>query len=147
MRLIPGLRDSQLAAAAVLALLCGMAIAQSESDEVSDAETDRATDAARETVVGQTVEEVVVIAPRPGSRRRLDSVYVDPLRARILKDLEDTRDDRIESAWRVELAEETDSRIKLGYDPRDEYRLRNEMNLTDLPSEINKPASLIRIGF
>lgn len=120
-------------AAAALALAFGASLAQ-EADEEPAADDEE-------------MEEIVVIAPKPGSRRRLDEVYEDPLRARILKDLYEMRADQEESEWRQKLAEENDSRIKLGYDPRDEYRLRNEMDLTDLPMENNKPATLFRIGF
>ncbi len=120
-------------AATALALAFGASLAQ-EADEEPAADDEE-------------MEEIVVIAPKPGSRRRLDEVYEDPLRARILKDLYEMRADQEESEWRQKLAEENDSRIKLGYDPRDEYRLRNEMDLTDLPMENNKPATLFRIGF
>ena len=120
-------------AAAALALACGSTLAQ-EADEEPVADDEE-------------MEEIVVIAPKPGSRRRLDEVYEDPLKARILKELYEMRADQEESEWRQKLAEESDSRIRLGYDPRDEYRLRNEMDLTDLPMDNNKPATLFRIGF
>ena len=139
MRQDPRFRALPPGAVVALALLCSLAVAQDASEDASDA--------AREEAVQQVVEEVIVVAPPPGGRRRLDNVYIDPLKERILKDLEDARDDREESEWRAALAKETESRIKLGYDPRDEYRLRNEMDLTDLPSDINKPATLFRIGF
>lgn len=146
----PTARRSGVVVAAV-ALLCSVAFAQDAAEETEDADLDRAIEAAREQaindVVEDVIEEVIVVAPPPGGRRRLDSIYVDPLKERIMKDLEDAYADREESAWRAELAEQNDSRIKLGYDPRDEYRLRNEMDLTDLPSDINKPATLFRIGF
>ena len=133
--------------AAGIALLCGVAFAQDSEQETEGVDIDSAVEAAREDAINDVVEEVIVVAPPPGGRRRLDDIYIDPLKERIMKDLEDAYADREESAWRAELAEENDSRIKLGYDPRDEYRLRNEMDLTDLPSDINKPATVFRIGF
>ena len=133
--------------AASIALLCAAAFAQDAEQETDASDRATAAESAREEAINDVVEEVIVVAPPPGGRRRLDSIYVDPLKERIMKDLEDAYADREESAWRAELAEENDSRIKLGYDPRDEYRLRNEMDLTDLPSDINKPATVFRIGF
>lgn len=134
MRLDPhafGLRFG--AVTALLLLSCGYALAQEAAEEPA------ADD--------EEMEEIVVIAPKPGARRRVDAVYEDPLKARILKELYEMRADQEESEWRERLAEESDSRIKLGYDPRDEYHLRNEMDLNDLPSENMKPATLFRIGF
>lgn len=133
--------------AAGIVLLCAAAFAQDAEQESDAADLASAAESAREEAINDVVEEVIVVAPPPGGRRRLDSIYIDPLKERIMKDLEDAYADREESAWRAELAEENDSRIKLGYDPRDEYRLRNEMDLTDLPSDINKPATVFRIGF
>lgn len=134
---MPSMRQSRVlrlgVALAAFALACGSSLAQEADEEPAGDD--------------EEMEEIVVIAPKPGSRRRLDEVYEDPLKARILKELYEMRADQEESEWRQKLAEENDSRIKLGYDPRDEYRLRNEMDLTDLPMENNKPATLFRIGF
>lgn len=131
----PGPAAKCAAVAALLGLCAGAPLAQ---------ETDAARDEDQEE---DTVEEIVVIAPKPGSRRRVDEDYEDPLKLRILKELYEMRADREESEWREELARANGSRIKLGYDPRDEYRLRNEMDLTALPTENTKPATLFRFRF
>ncbi len=116
-------------------LLCGaVAFAQ----EPEEAETDE----------DESVEEIIVVAPRPGDRRRVEpDVLDDPLRARIMKDLAEAEADREEFEWRRQQAIENPSRIKLGYDPRDEYEMRREMDPLELPMDRNKPATLFRIQF
>ena len=118
-----------------VAILFGAAAAAQE-DDTGDAASDDA------------VEEIVVIAPKPGDRRRVDDdVLEDPLRARILKELYEMRADQEELEWRQAQAIENPSRIRIGYDPRDEYEIRNEMDILALPSERTKPATLFRIQF
>ncbi len=41
-------------------------------------------------------------------------------------------------------AVDSPSRIKWGYDPRDDYKMRNEMDLLDLNWEQTKPATFIQ---
>lgn len=102
---------------------------------------------ATETTGAEALDEVVVFAPWPVGPRRLNPLYEDPLKARIQREIAILMQDREESEWRAEFTDEKESRIKLGYDPRDEYRLRNELDLNPPPSETTKPATLIRIGF
>ncbi len=52
-----------------------------------------------------------------------------------------------EYEWRTSATVESPSRIKWGYDPRDDYKMRNEMDLTDLNFEQTKPATLFRLEF
>jgi hypothetical protein len=52
-----------------------------------------------------------------------------------------------ESEWRKPDSSESSSRITWGYDPRDEYRMRHEMDLQDLSWEKEKPATLFRVEF
>ncbi len=52
-----------------------------------------------------------------------------------------------EYEWRKSAAVENPPRIKWGYDPRDDYRMRNEMDLLDLDWEKTKPATLFRLEF
>lgn len=95
----------------------------------------------------EEIEEIVVFAPKPGDRRRLDEEYEDPVKAQLLKDFYQMQADQEESAWRNAAAEDDSSRISWGYDPADEYRMRNEMALHDLPSERTKPASIFKVNF
>ncbi|MGI9206241.1 MAG: hypothetical protein ACR2Q3_19655 [Woeseiaceae bacterium] len=139
---------------AVIAAVLGTALfAQEATEEAEETVTDvveiqeiaapTEVDAAADDVV----EEIVVFGSRPGDRRRVDVEYEDPVRAQLLKDFHKMRQDEEEYEWRKSAAAESSSRIKWGYDPRDDYRMRNEMNLQELPSERNKPATLFRFEF
>ncbi len=116
-------------AATIIALLGAAVFAQEADEEPADD--------------GETIEEIIVFAPKPGDRKRLDQEYEDPVRAQLLKDFYAMQADREEFAWRESDAEST-SRITWGYDPSDEYRMRNEMDLQELPSERVKPAPIFR---
>jgi len=127
-------------AAAIAVLLGAVAFAQEANDEPAD----EAPVATSEEI--EELEEIIVIAPKPGSRKRVDQEYEDPVRAQLLKDFYKMQDDQEEFEWR-DTAAKTPSRITWGYDPRDEYRMRNEMDLQSLPSENVKPATLFRVDF
>jgi hypothetical protein len=119
-------------AAAIVALFGAAVFAQEADEEPADD--------------GETIEEIIVFAPKPGDRKRLDQEYEDPVRAQLLKDFYKMQADQKEFAWRESAAEST-SRITWGYDPSDEYRMRNEMDLQELPSERVKPATVFRFKF
>jgi len=56
---------------------------------------------AQETVEEQTddsevIEEIIVYAPKPGDRRRVDEEYEDPVRAQLLKDFYKMKEDQEE---------------------------------------------------
>ncbi len=128
-----------LGIAAAIAVLFGVAaFAQEANDEPAD-EAPAAT--------SEEIEEIIIIAPKPGARKRLDQEYEDPIRAQLLKDFYRMQDDAEEFEWRDTAAAKTPSRITWGYDPRDEYRMRNEMDLQALPSDRVKPATLFRVDF
>lgn len=125
-------------AAAILALAGTSAFTQEAEDEAIEAEE-----------VGEEIEEIIVSGRKPGDRRRVDEEYEDPVKAQLLKDFYQMQEDEKESAWR-EAAAEDSSRIAWGYDPADEYHMRNEMalqNMQDLPSQRTQPASLFRVSF
>jgi hypothetical protein len=107
-----------------------------------------AQEAAEEPAVdSEIIEEIIIIAPKPGARRRVDKEYEDPVRAKLLKDFYEMQEDQKELEWRKAVADEIPSRIKWGYDPSDEYRMRRQMDLQELPSERTKPATLFRFDF
>jgi hypothetical protein len=130
-----------LGIAAAIAVLCGAA---AFAQEANDEPADEAPVATSQEI--EELEEIIVIAPKPGSRKRVDQEYEDPVRAQLLKDFYKMQDDQEEFEWR-DTAAKTPSRITWGYDPRDEYRMRNEMDLQSLPSENVKPATLFRVDF
>ncbi len=138
---MPAMRNlsvDNLGIAAAIAVLFGAA---AFAQEANDEPTDEAPAATSEEIV-----EIIVIAPKPGSRKRVDQEYEDPVRAQLLKDFYKMQDDQEEFEWR-DTAAKTPSRITWGYDPRDEYRMRNEMDLQSLPSQNVKPATLFRVDF
>jgi hypothetical protein len=120
-------------ATAIAMLFSAALVAQEAEDEQAD-EVD-------------TIEEIIVVAPRPGGRKRVDQKYEDPVRAQLLMDFYKMQEDQEEFEWRIAAVEESPSRISWGYDPSDEYRLRNELALQELPSERTRPATIFRIKF
>ena len=139
---MPAMRNlsvDNLGIAAAIAVLFGAAaFAQEANDEPAD-EASAAT--------SEEIEEIIVIAPKPGARKRVDQEYEDPIRAQLLKDFYKMQDDAEEFEWRDTAAAKTPSRITWGYDPRDEYRMRNEMDMQALPLDRTKPATLFRVDF
>ena len=149
-------------AIAAAAFAGGTATAAQEAIERPPPDTDEVTRAAEPAVVIEEIEddaapapatdaapkmeEIIVLAPKPGERR-LDEDYEDPVRAKLLKDFYRQKEIEEESRWLDSDADTSSSRIKLGYDPRDDYRMRNEMALQDLDWERTKPATLFRIEF
>jgi hypothetical protein len=114
--------------------------AQEESEQSEDtAETD-----------APAVEEIVVIAPRPGSRRRVDDEYIDPVRARVLKDLYALKRDE-EEVEALDAASDrpivSTPRVRVGYDPTEDYLRRSEISLDDPQRETTRPATIFRVNF
>ena len=93
----------------------------------------------------ESIEEIIVVAPKPGDRRRVDPDFEDPVKAKLLKDFYRMKEDQEEFEWRKSAAAENDSRITWGYDPSDEYEMRKQMDLQELPSERTRPATLFKI--
>ena len=124
------------AAAALVALFGAAAFAQQADEEPAD-----------ESEAVELIEEIIVVAPKPGSRRRVDKEYEDPTRARLLKELYELEVLEEEYEWRTSTTVDSPSRIKWGYDPRDDYKMRNEMDLLDLNWEQTTPAALFWLEF
>jgi len=115
-------------------------IAQSGNEEQS----------ADDEFVPDAVEEIVVIGERPGDPRRLDRIYEDPLKTRILREIRQLRVLEEEYEWRRETAtvDGDPPRIRWGYDPRDELRTRRDNELFDLPMErTTQPATIFSVDF
>lgn len=121
-------------AAAALVLLFGAAAFAQEADE----------EPAEDSTV---VDEIIVMGSKPGSRKQLDEQYEDPTRARLLKDFHKMQLDEKEYQWRKSAAMDSPSRIKWGYDPADDYQIRNNIDLEDLNWGKTKPATLFRLEF
>ena len=120
--------------AAVVIGLFGAAVFAQEADEEQADEN-------------EVIEEIIVFAPKPGDRRRVDQEYEDPVRAQLLKDFYKMKEDQEEYEWRKAAAEENTSNVKWGYDPSDEYQMRMEMDLHEPPAHRTKPATLFKVSF
>ena len=131
---------------AVIGAFFGISVFAQEADEEPVIEDLEIGEGADSTDNGE-LEEIVVFGRKPGDRRRVDREYVDPVRAQLLKDFYRMKQEEEEFGWRSSAASDSSSRIKWGYDPRDDYRMRNEMSLQDLPSERTKPATIFRVEF
>ena len=121
------------AAVAVVALFGATVAAQETEDEQANG--------------AEEVEEIIVIAPKPGRRKRVDDIYMDPVRARVLKDLNALKKDQEEYEWRTVKAVVDPPRIEWGYDPTDDYHMRSRMSLEDEAWGKTKPATLFKVGF
>jgi hypothetical protein len=119
--------------AAIVALSGGVAFAQQADEEPADE--------------SRAVDEITVVAPKPGSRKKLDSIYEDPLTIRVRKDLEQLRIELDEYEWRKAATLDSPRRFTWGYDPRDDYRMGSDLFVDDSFSGKTKPATLFRIGF
>ena len=96
----------------------------------------------------ESVEEIVVYATKPGDRIDVDPRYEELLRSRVIKELDRMRVLEEEYEWRKSESDvKTPSRIKWGYDARAELRMRRDTELTDLPVDDTKPATLFRFEF
>jgi hypothetical protein len=133
-------------ASAMLALLGAVTFAQ-EANEAPDNSSEQVEDLPALAPAREEIEEIIVTAPKPGARRRFDPVYIDPMKERLLKDLDEMQRIDEESAWRESGVDNTSSRIKWGYDPRDEYRIRSEMDVMNSPSDTTRPATVFSVEF
>ena len=96
------------------------------------------------------IDEIVVVAKRRSSAGEdADSVIVDPLKARVLKDIRQQRLLNAEFEWRVApslLTIET-PRVRWGYDPRDDVRSADTPTLASLPLDVVRAATVFRLDF
>ncbi|MDH3615744.1 MAG: hypothetical protein OEQ90_04655 [Gammaproteobacteria bacterium] len=123
------------AGAAMLLCVTPASLAQDE-DEQSEAED-------------ESIDEVVVYARRSGDPVDLDALYQSQLRKRIMDDYMKQQRLREREEWRSSLSREIESpsRIRWGYDPAAELRMRRETDLMDLPFETERAATILRVEF
>lgn len=98
----------------------------------------------------KAIDEIVVIGgQKPGDEVDLDALYEEELRARLMRDLEVIKEQEAKGRWsRTEAGiVETPPRIRWGYDPDAEARMRRETDLMGVQYETTKPASLFRVEF
>jgi len=95
------------------------------------------------------IDEIIVYGGRSGDPVDHSALYDAELRQQVFDEVDRLRELEEEYAWRAgDLTEvESPSRIKWGYDPRDEYRVRQDRSLTELPIDRNKPATIFSVDF
>ena len=120
-------------------LLVGLAAFAQEGNDDGNAEAE------------EEMDEIVVIVDRSGDPvMDVDLRHEAILRERIMKEYYRLQQLEEESAWRQadpDLDPRKTSRIKWGYNPQAEARMRRDTELTDLPIDDVKPATIFRIEF
>ncbi len=131
-------RRSRLTARATLfaGLLLGfMATAQEEGEPEDEEEMD----------------EIIVVVDRSGDPiMDVDLRHEEILRQQIMDEYFRLQRLEEENAWRQadpDLDPSKTSRIKWGYNPQAEARMRRDTELTDLPIDDVKPATIFRVEF
>jgi hypothetical protein len=96
----------------------------------------------------EEIEEIIVYA-RPGEKIDMDARYAELFRSRASIELArlEVLDDEYE--WRKSMSEnQSESRIKWGYDPEAEQAMRRDAELSNVPVDTyGKPATLFRATF
>ncbi len=97
----------------------------------------------------KSIEEVVVYGTRRGDPVDIDALYLEQFRKRVLDDYFKQQRLLERERWRssLEIKVKSPSRIRWGYDPGAELRMRRETDLMDLPFETTRPASIFRVEF
>jgi len=97
----------------------------------------------------EPVEEVIVYATRRGDPIDLDARYAEQLRKRVMADYFEQQQLMEREEWRRSLTSDvkSPSRIRWGYDPGAELRMRRETDLMSLPFETTRAATIVRIEF
>ncbi len=112
------------------------------------AEEESGTSEDGEEVTEQVTEEIIVYARRPGIKIDIDAIYEELLRSSLIKEFARIQVLKKQNEWRSpEFDDENSSRIKWGYDPREELRMRRSTKLTDLPIDDTEPATLFKFEF
>lgn len=97
----------------------------------------------------KSIEEVVVYGTRRGDPVDIDALYLEQFRKRVLDDYFEQQRLLERERWRssLEIKVKSPSRIRWGYDPGAELRMRRETDLMGLPFETTRPASIFRVEF
>lgn len=97
----------------------------------------------------ESIEEVVVYGTRRGDPVDIDALYLEQFRKRVLDDYFKQQRLVERERWRssLETKVKSPSRIRWGYDPGAELRMRRETDLMALPFETTRPASIFRVEF
>ena len=101
-------------------------------------------------VADQPIEELVVVAKKPGDQVDAQAKYEAQLRKILLDEADRLRVLEEEYQWRRSsdsMTVESPGRMRWGYDPEDDLEMRRHMDIMDLPAETSKPATLFKARF
>jgi hypothetical protein len=125
--------------ALVAGLLLGTAAAAQDDTDENSVPTD------------EEMDEIVVIVDRSGDPvMDVDARYEAVLREQIMTEYFRLQQLEEDAAWRQadpDLDPSKTSRIKWGYNPQAEARMRRETDVMELPIDQVKPATLFRVEF
>lgn len=129
------LRDMSLILVAAVAAIPPPTFAQEAEDQPKADDT--------------SMEEVVVYGTRRGDPVDIDALYLEQFRKRVLDDYFEQQRLMERERWRssLDVKLKSPSRIRWGYDPGAELRMRRETDLMDLAFETTRPASIFRVEF
>lgn len=125
-------------AAAAMALTGAIALAQENAGPNADEDE------------VEVIDEIVVVAgEKSGDPVDVEALYEEMMRERLMLDQIRLQELQEEDEWRssASMAVESPSRIKWGYDPQDELRMRRDSNLSDVSFVTTKPATVFRSEF
>jgi len=98
----------------------------------------------------EVIDEIVVVAgEKSGDPVDVEALYEEMMRERLMLDQIRLQELQEQDEWRnkTSMAVESPSRIKWGYDPQDELRMRRDSNLSDVSFVTTKPATVFRSEF
>ena len=122
--------------AAAMAITSAIALAQENAGQIADEE--------------EVIDEIIVVAgEKSGDPVDVEALYEEMMRERLMLDQIRLQELEEQEEWRnkTSMAVESPSRIKWGYDPQDELRMRRDSNLSDVQAVTTKPATVFRVEF
>lgn len=135
----------------VVTLSWGVFASAQVSDTVAPADEELPTEIPEELLQSQTMEEIeVIVGPQGESLFDLEMQRQAALREAVFAETRMRERREEELAWRQADPDlqDKESRIKWGYSPQAEQRMRNDMaEMYDLPIDQVKPASIFRVEF
>ena len=135
----------------VAALGWGAFASAQVSESAAPADEELPTKIPEELLQSQTMEEIeVIVGPQGESIFELEMQRQAALQQAVFAEARMRERREQELAWRQADPDlqNTESRIKWGYSPQAEQRMRNDMDeMYDLPIDRVKPASIFRVEF
>jgi hypothetical protein len=133
------------------ALTWGAFASAQDNDTAAPADEELPTEIPEELLQSQTMEEIeVIVGPQGESLFDLEMQRQAALREAVFAEARMRERREEELAWRQADPDlrDKESRIKWGYSPQAEQRMRNDMaEMYDLPIDQVKPASIFRVEF